>query len=229
MTLPDFFFENKARKKGYRVIAGVDEVGRGCFAGPVVAAAVAFAPINNYQFTIFNKLQNKIIINDSKKLTQKQRKRANYWIKRNAVCYGIGKASVPEINKFGIKKASEIAFRRAIRNCNKRIDYLLIDAFYVPYVKGLRRKNQKSIIKGDTKSVSIAAASIVAKVYRDKLMTSLSEKSRYKKYGWDENKGYGTLKHRKTIQKYGLTKLHRKQFVQTWLSNLELRSNNLKS
>lgn len=220
MKFPDYAFENKAHKKGYHIVAGVDEVGRGAFAGPVVAAAVAFAPINNYQLSIFNKLQNKIIINDSKKLNPKQRERASYWIKRKALCYGIGKASVWEINKFGIKKATETAFRRAIKNCNKRIDYLLIDAFYIPYVRGLRRKNQTPIIKGDTKSVSIAAASIIAKVFRDKLMANLSENFKYRKYHWDSNKGYGTKIHQEAIKKHGLTKLHRKKFVETYLNKI---------
>lgn len=190
------------------MIAGVDEVGRGCFAGPVVAGCVAFWQI-----------PNNIKINDSKKLNPKQRERAAFWIKRNALCYGIGKASVAEINKLGIKKASEIAFRRAIKNCNKRIDYLLIDAFYIPYIKGLRRKNQKPIIKGDNKSVSIAAASIIAKVYRDKLMTKLAQNPKYKKYNWDKNKGYGTLAHRKAIQNNGISRMHRKKFVETFLSH----------
>ncbi|MGA3292284.1 MAG: ribonuclease HII [Candidatus Microgenomates bacterium] len=219
MTLPDFSFEKKLQKQGYKFIAGVDEVGRGCFAGPVVAAAVAFVPINNYQFTIFNKLQNKIIINDSKQLTPRQRELASFWIKRNAYCYGIGKAGVGEINKFGIKKATEIAFRKAIKNCNERIDYLLIDAFYIPYVKGLRRKNQKPIIKGDTKSISIAAASIIAKVYRDSLMTNLNKNPKYRKYKWAKNKGYGTKQHQEAIKKYGSTRQHRKQFVETWINN----------
>lgn len=250
MNLPDFSFEKTIAKKGYKMIAGVDEVGRGSFAGPVVAAAVAFAPINNYKFTIFNKSKIErvtraggtqgrgpvlvsrrkgpgagerqdphVVINDSKKLTSKSREIASFWIKRNALCYGIGWASVSQINRYGIKKASEIAFRRAIKNCNKRIDYLLIDAFYAPYVRGLRRKNQKPIVKGDSKSFSIAAASIIAKVYRDKLMTKLADKPKYKKYNWDKNKGYGTVNHLKAIAKYGITRLHRIQFVQTWLSN----------
>jgi ribonuclease HII len=139
---------------------------------------------------------------------------------------------VAQINNLGIKKASEIAFRRAIANCKQslpqggklKIDYLLIDAFYIPYVKGLRRKNQKAIIKGDTKSISIAAASIIAKVYRDKLMQKLGKHPKYKKYGWGRNKGYGTLEHRSAIKKYGITRQHRKQFVATWLSKLEARS-----
>lgn len=241
MTLPDFSFEKNVSKKGYRFIAGVDEVGRGSFAGPVVAAAVAFTAgfVNGGVLPLgspraippANKLgapslgppasrHPSVVINDSKKLTPKQRELASFWIKKKALCYGIGWASVTQINKLGIKKASEIAFRSAIKNCNRRIDYLLIDAFYIPYIKGLRRKNQKPIIKGDTKSVSIAAASIIAKVYRDKLMWKLSMNPKYKKYGWSKNMGYGTLSHRKAIKKYGITRLHRNKFVETFLSKL---------
>ena len=210
MKLPNFSFEKKLHKKGYRVIAGVDEVGRGCFAGPVVAAAVSFAPNQ--------KCDPKIKINDSKKLSPKQREKADEWIRKNADAWGIGSASVSQINKLGIKKASEIAFRKAIKDCGIEINYLLIDAFYIPHVKGLRRKNQKPIVRGDTKSVSIAAASIIAKVYRDKLMTNLGKKLKLRKYKWAKNKGYGTLEHRKAIKKYGLTRHHRKLFVETWLS-----------
>jgi ribonuclease HII len=212
MSLPDFSFEKKLRKQGYKLIAGVDEVGRGCFAGPVVAGCV----ILNRQISEYANKQ--IIINDSKLLSPKRREIADIWIRKNAVAFGIGAAGVSQINRLGIKKATEIAFRRAIKNCGVEIDYLLIDAFYIPYVKGLRRRNQKAIIKGDTKSVSIAAASIVAKVYRDKLMINLSKKPKYKKYKWGENKGYGTKGHQKMIRKYGISRLHRKQFVETWLS-----------
>ncbi|HUC94666.1 MAG TPA: ribonuclease HII [Candidatus Saccharimonadales bacterium] len=219
MTLPDFSFERKLYKKGYRIIAGVDEVGRGCFAGPVVAAAVAFAPNSNFQIPISNQFSKKIIINDSKKLSPKQREIADKWIRKNALAWGVGSANVGQINRLGIKKASEIAFRKAIKTCGVEINYLLIDAFFIPYVRGLRRKNQKPIIKGDTKSVSIAAASIIAKVYRDKLMTDLGKKPKYRKYKWVRNKGYGTLEHRKAIKKYGLTRQHRKQFVETWINN----------
>lgn len=214
----NFCYEKQVVKKGYRVIAGADEVGRGCFAGPVVAGCVAFTPTQILNHRIQNRNSN-LKINDSKKLTQKQRERANFWIKRNALCYGIGWASVAQINRFGIKKASEIAFRKATKHCGKRVDYLLIDAFYIPYVKGLRRKNQKAIIKGDTKSVSIAAASIIAKVYRDKLMAKLAQDPKYRKYKWDKNKGYGTPEHGKAIKKYGLTRQHRKKFVETYINN----------
>lgn len=211
MSLPDFSFEKKLQRQGYRLIAGVDEVGRGCFAGPVVAGCAIF----NKQ--IYKMSDIPVRINDSKKLTAKQRKIADKWIRKNAEGFGVGSAGVSQINRLGIKKATEIAFRKAIKNCGVEINYLLIDAFYIPYVKGLRRRNQKAIIHGDTKSISIAAASIVAKVYRDKLMTDLSKKPRYRKYKWDRNKGYGTKVHRNMILKYGTTNLHRKQFVETWL------------
>ena len=215
MTFPDFSFERKYWKKGFRVVAGADEVGRGCFAGPVVAGCVAFT-LNSR----FDELASKkIFINDSKKVTPKRREVASFWIKKNALCYGIGWATVGEINRLGIKKASEIAFRRAIKNCGRRIEYLLIDAFFIPHTKGLKRKNQKPIIKGDARSFSIASASIIAKVYRDRLMTNLSGRKRYEKYHWDKNKGYGTLSHRKAIKKYGTTKLHRKKFVETYIKN----------
>jgi ribonuclease HII len=213
MTLPDFSFEKKLYKKGYKIIAGVDEVGRGCFAGAVVAGCVVFSLDSRFQ------IPDSVLINDSKKLSPKKRKTTDKWIRENAFAFGIGQASVSQINRLGIKKASEIAFRKAIKNCDIEINYLLIDAFYIPYVKGLRRRNQKPIIKGDTKSVSIAAASIIAKVYRDRLMLGLSKRPKYRKYGWGRNKGYGTLEHRKAIKKYGLTRQHRKQFVATWINN----------
>ncbi len=210
MILPDFSFEKKLWKK-YKFVAGMDEVGRGSFAGPVVTACV-----------IFPQISIKVLINDSKKLSSKQRKVSDIWIRENAIAFGIGEASVAQINKFGIKKATEIAFRKAISNINKarKVEYLLMDAFYVPYVKGLKRKNQLAIVKGDQKSLSIAAASIIAKVYRDKLMVNLSKNRSFKKYGWEKNKGYGTKGHRDAISKHGTTKHHRKQFIETWLSKI---------
>jgi len=232
MTTPDFSFENKLHKKGFKLIAGMDEVGRGSFAGPVVAAAVAFnKQISNLAFRRLNvskyanitlrdkQIAEGIKINDSKQLTAKQRELADVWIRKNAIAFGIGQASVTQINKFGIKKATEIAFRKAITSCGVKIDFLLMDAFYVPYLRGLRHKNQLAIIKGDTKSISIAAASIIAKVYRDRLMTKLSKQPKYKKYKWDENKGYGTKSHQDAIQKYGVTSMHRKQFVKNCVSS----------
>ena len=255
MTLPDFSFERRLHKQGYKLIAGVDEVGRGSFAGPVVAGCVIFNPVGVLSLASPTALPpankrgapsvvppgsrhpfSSVRINDSKKLSPKQREIADKWIRGNARAFGIGQASVSQINRFGIKKATEIAFRKAIVNCSPSgggklsIDYLLIDAFYIPRVLGLRRKNparnashsdaggQKAIKKGDTMSISIAAASIVAKVYRDKLMVSLDKQSKYKKYGWAQNKGYGTRVHREAIKIYGVTKLHRKQFVRNYVT-----------
>lgn len=272
MKFPDFTFERKRWLKKYKFVCGIDEVGRGCFAGPVFAAAVVFDKskigIMNNELRIRN-----IKINDSKKLTSKQREKASVWIKKNALSWGVGSASVSQINKVGIKKATEVAFREAISEVQKILVrpavvryqdttilskdsslnisiseypsiFLLIDAFYVPYVRGLNmpRKNartspalqdlrarQLAIIKGDSKVISIAAASILAKVERDKHMTTLSKNPNYKKYGWEENKGYGTLKHRSAIKKYGITKLHRIKFVETFLNKLETQRSNVKS
>jgi ribonuclease HII len=234
MTFPDFLFERKLHKQGYKLIAGIDEVGRGAFAGAVVAGCVVF---NNQ---IYKSANLQIKIDDSKKLTSKQREKADKWIRENCLACAVGSASVAQINKLGIKKATEIAFRKAVREANNclqstdyrllpkektvdrrpfAIDYLLIDAFNIPRVSGLPLHKQNAIIKGDSRSISIAAASIIAKVHRDNLMTSLSKKSKYKKYQWHKNKGYGTREHREAISKYGATRLHRKTFVNTWLIN----------
>lgn len=216
MEYPNFSFEKKLWKKGYRLIAGCDEVGRGCFAGPVVAGAVVF-PKDLI-------IDEGITINDSKQVKPRKREVASVWIKKNAISWGIGEVPVSAINRLGLGKATQMAFRRAIKDANTclesaKINFLLIDAFYIPFTKSLRRKNQKPIIKGDTKSFSIAAASIIAKVYRDKKMLALSKKPKFKKYGWGRNKGYGTKEHQNAIKKFGLTRYHRKQFVETFLSH----------
>lgn len=220
--MPDFVYERSLWQKGIKLVAGCDEVGRGCFAGPVVAGCVVFSP--NTIYTLQGASLKGVKINDSKKLTPSQRTKAAVWIKRNALSWGIGETSAALINKIGIVKATNRAFRLAVRNTNSKIGYLLIDAFYIPFVIGLRRKNQKAIIKGDEKSVSIAAASIIAKVYRDNLMATLSKN--HKVYGWEENKGYGTKKHREAIKKYGLTKYHRKQFVETYIKKSKIQKTN---
>lgn len=204
-----FLYERRLWKEGFRNVVGADEVGRGAFAGPVVAGAVALAPMSNVQLPIYNEKGEKIIINDSKKMTPRQRERAARWIKGNALCWGIGQASVAEINRLGMAKATRMAFRRAI--AGKNADFLLIDAFYLPYTKGLRRKNQLAIVNGDEKSASIAAASIIAKVHRDRAMRTLSRK--HPQYGWGKNKGYGTREHREAIKRHGVTRLHRKVFI----------------
>ncbi len=228
MKLPDFSFEKELWNKGLTAVAGADEVGRGAFAGPVIAACVVFPTAIS--------LGKGVFIHDSKLLTPKQRQKANLWIRGNCLTFGIGKAGVAQINKLGIKKATECAFRRAVISANKKmvgeviIDHLLVDAFFVPrlanmpvgsvnkagdksYTKVMLGAKQTAIVKGDRISVSIAAASIVAKVYRDKLMQNLAKKVSYRQYLWDRNKGYGTTAHRYAIKQFGLTKHHRTTFI----------------
>lgn len=207
--MPNFTFENECWKRGVKLLGGIDEVGRGALAGPVVASCVVF-PAN-----FLNDFPSQIIIKDSKKLTPKQRNLANIWIQSNCI-FGIGIASVVEINNYGIVKATHKANRRAIKSTKIDIEELLIDAFYIP---GIFKGRQKAIIRGDNLSISIAAASIVAKVYRDELMANLAVKPKYQKYFWQNNKGYGTLTHRNAIKKHGTTNLHRNLFVRKIISN----------
>ena len=205
MKFPNFAYERKLWAKGNSVVTGADEVGRGSFAGPVVAACVVFPR--------GIKIPGDIKIDDSKKLSAKKRGISSVWIKENSLAWGIGEVPVGLINRIGMAKATLAAFRRAVANTKAKIDFLLMDAFYIPFVKGIRRKNQLAIIDGDAKCFSIAGASIIAKVYRDALMQKLGRDPKYRNYDWESNKGYGTKKHREAIEKYGLTRHHRKQFV----------------
>lgn len=220
MSSPNFFFEKKLWKKGIKYVVGMDEVGRGCFAGSVVVGCVCFS-----KGIIIPK---DIYINDSKKVTKKRREIASVWIKENVETWGMGEASVSEINRLGMGKATKVAFRRAVGNANKRlhkrIQYLLIDAFYIPYLRGFpiyknssKKGYQMPIVNGDEKSISIAAASIIAKVYRDEIMERIGNRKIYKKYDWINNKGYATKKHQKAILRYGTVKHHRRQFINTFL------------
>ncbi len=195
---PTFDEENTLREKGFQYIAGVDEVGRGCFAGPVVSAAVILPP----DFSLFT-----TEINDSKLLSPQKRVRLAKIIKTHAIAYAIAEVGVGAINKYGIGKATQISFRKAIKLLPMRPDFILIDAFYI---RRVNREHQKAIIHGDSLSISIAAASIIAKVYRDELMGKLH--ARYPKYEFVINKGYGTKKHQEAIRNYGLSRLHRSSF-----------------
>jgi len=234
---PNFSEEKKLWRRGYLHVAGVDEVGRGCFAGPVVAAAVVF-PKPDKRGT--SKKIGELGINDSKLLRPRQREKLAEEIKKQALGWDVTEIGVSTINRLGIGKATQKAMRKSISDLEKKlqekhasqketrcslIDYVLVDAFYVRYLKGLpagrqirgskaRDGRQKAIINGDSRSISIAAASILAKVYRDQLMRRLSKK--YPQYEWGKNKGYGTKLHQKAIKRYGLTRFHRKQFVKTW-------------
>ncbi len=183
--------------------AGVDEVGRGCLAGPVVSAAV-----------ILKKSICLEILKDSKKITFKKRELISKHIRKNSY-FGIGVASVNEILKLNILNASLLAMKRAINQLEIKPDLTLIDGNFAP--KSL--KNYKTIINGDNKVKVISAASIVAKVYRDRLMIKLSKK--FSNYAWERNFGYGTKAHLEGLKKYGVTLHHRKSFkpVHKILSN----------
>lgn len=194
---PTFEFETRLWDSGLSHIAGVDEVGRGCFAGPVVAAAVILPA----GFSATDK------INDSKKLSPKVRKELAQVIKKHAVAFSIAEISVPVINELGIGKATQQAFKSAITNLTVAPDHILMDAFLIT---DIAPTVQTPIIHGDQLSISIAAASIIAKVYRDELMEKLHEQ--YEIYDFFTNKGYGTKKHRDAIGIHGLCDLHRTSF-----------------
>ena len=191
-----------------KIIAGVDEVGRGSLIGPVYAAAV-----------ILKSNINKKELKDSKKLNKNKREALAKYIKRNSV-WAIGSASLREIEKINILNASLLAMKRAIIKLKKKPTLVLIDGNKVPEIKNYKLK---SIIKGDQKISEISAASIIAKVSRDRLVTNLSKN--FKKYNWAKNAGYGTRDHVMAIEKYGVTKFHRKSFkpIHNMLSPKKIR------
>ena len=188
-------FENELYESGIKYIAGIDEVGRGPLVGPVVTAAVIL-PRDFYDERI----------NDSKKLTEKKRELLYDVIMENAVSVGIGISSEDVIDEINILEATKKAMIEAVNNLSVKPEYLLIDA-----VKLNIDIPQISIIKGDAKSESIAAASIVAKVTRDRMMIELDKL--HPEYDFKHNKGYGTKKHIEAIEKYGIIKEHRKTFA----------------
>ena len=175
-------------------VAGVDEVGRGPLAGPVVAAAVII-DINNIPDGI----------NDSKKLSKINRLKISDEIKKHSI-FSIAEASVKEIDEINILQASLLAMKRAIEGLAKKPRTILVDGKFKPKTNFITH----SIIKGDTQSLSIAASSIIAKVYRDNLMRDFSKK--YPEYLWEKNAGYGTKEHLLAIKKCGITSIHRKSF-----------------
>ena len=176
------------------ITAGVDEVGRGCLAGPVVSAAVILKDGINLK-----------LLKDSKKITFKKRLEISDHIKKNSL-FSIGIASVEEILKLNILGASLLSMKRAIEKLTVKPSLILIDGNFAP--EGL--KNFKTVINGDEKIKAISAASIIAKVYRDKIMIRLSEK--FTNYAWEKNFGYGTRAHLEGLKKFGITSHHRKDF-----------------
>ena len=185
------------------ITAGVDEVGRGCLAGPVVSAAI-----------ILKEGINLSLLKDSKKISFKKRIEIAKHIKLHSI-YSVGMASVEEILKINILQAALLSMKRAIEKLSVKPELILIDGNFAP--KGLT--NFKTIINGDEKVKSISAASIIAKVYRDELMIKLSEK--FKNYAWERNFGYGTKAHIEGLKKFGITSHHRKGFkpIHKMLSN----------
>ncbi|RSD28041.1 ribonuclease HII [Mesobacillus subterraneus] len=194
-------FERKYRAEGYRLIAGIDEAGRGPLAGPVVAGAVIL-PEDFYLPGL----------NDSKKLTEPKREEYFEIIKREAAAIGIGIVSAGEIDDINILQASKKAMVSAVDRLGTTPDFLLVDAVKLetPYPF-------EALIKGDARSISIAAASIIAKVTRDRLMKEIAKE--YPQYGFQANMGYGTAEHLKAIREYGATPHHRKTFapVREWV------------
>jgi len=194
-TGPTYFYETEAIQNGATYIAGVDEVGRGPFAGPVVAAAVRLDPDNIPEG-----------MNDSKKLTHQKRLRISEELHRVADV-SIAQASVAEIDRLNILQASMLAMERAVLGLSRNADHVLVDGNRVP--AGLRGRGV-GLVKGDARSLSISAASIVAKIWRDQLMVDLAQQ--YPGYGWERNAGYGTLAHRLALQNLGVTPHHRRSF-----------------
>jgi len=200
--MPDLNFEKVLWSKNYNNIAGIDEVGRGSWAGPLVVGAVIL-PKN---FVVPSGFA------DSKHVRSLARKKFAQYIYKHAKTWSIAEIPVSVINRLGIGKATHIGFRKAVRMLSPRPDFLLVDAFYI---KQLNRKNQKAIIHGDEKSASIAAASIIAKVYRDNLMKKLGKI--YPLYCFAKHKGYGTTIHQNAIKQYGFSKIHRRSFNLSFL------------
>lgn len=198
MAMPNFSEEKKLWKRGVLRVCGLDEAGRGPLAGPVVAAAVSV----KFQVSSF-KLQG---VNDSKKLTEKQREELFELLTNHAdIEFGVGIVSEKIIDKINILEASKLAMKKAVENLQP--DYLLIDGnFLLDMVV-----NQKAVIKGDSKVFSIAAASIIAKVTRDRIMRQMDKT--YPEYGFVKHKGYGTAAHLASLKKYGLSPIHRLTFA----------------
>lgn len=194
--LPDFTAEKALLQTGKAIVIGVDEVGRGPWAGPVVAAAVCLNP---------NDLP--VGATDSKKLSAKKREVLSAEIKQKAK-WCIAEASVEEVDTLNIREATLLAMKRAVDGLNLVVDHTFIDGNAMP--KNLVSQTAECVIKGDSKVMSIACASIIAKVYRDAMMAKLSEQ--FPHYAWERNAGYGTKAHQEGLAVHGITPHHRKSF-----------------
>jgi ribonuclease HII len=203
-------FENMAWSRGCRRIAGIDEVGRGALAGPVVAACVQLDPQRIPPG-----------IDDSKKLNDRERRLLNEQILRRAVAVGLGSAAPDLIDRVNVYNATKLAMKAALLSMPSTPDFLFIDAVKLHDIS----ISCLSITKGDQRSVSIAAASIVAKVYRDDLMIEYAE--RYPEYRFAAHKGYGTAVHVLALKRFGPSVIHRFSFTPVWNENMEWKSREL--
>ena len=193
-NIDPYKYENELKNKGIKLIAGVDEVGRGPLVGPVVTACVILPDNFNLEG-----------LTDSKKLTEKKRDFYYDEIMKQAISVGVGIVSNEEIDKINIYEATKVAMKQAIDNCNIKPEHVLIDAMKLDL-----DIPSTSIIKGDLLSISISAASVIAKVTRDRMMYELDEK--YPMYDFKSNKGYPTKKHMEAIKEYGIIPEHRKSY-----------------
>lgn len=192
-------FENEAYENGYTCICGVDEAGRGPLAGPVFAAAVVLG-------------KGQIIegVNDSKKLSEKKREALFDKIKEEALCYSIASVDEKNIDEINILNATFLAMKKAVEGLEIKPDYAMIDGNKTPDLF----IDCESVVKGDANSVSIAAASILAKVSRDRYMLEMAKK--YPEYQFEKHKGYGTKLHYQMLDEYGPSEIHRQTFLKTW-------------
>ncbi len=199
--MPDYEFEKAAVNSGFSCICGVDEAGRGPLAGPVCAAAVILP-------------EGAVIegLDDSKKLTEKKRERLYDIIKQTAVAYSVAYGTLEEIETVNILEATYLAMNRAIAGLSVKPDFALIDGNRVP--RGIKIPCE-TVVKGDSKSMSVAAASVLAKVTRDRLMLEYDKK--YPEYNFKKHKGYGTKEHTELIKQYGPCEIHRLSFLKNIL------------
>lgn len=192
--------EHSLFEKGYSLVAGVDEAGRGPLADEVYAAAVILPPDACIEG-----------LNDSKKLSEKKREKLFDEIKEIALCYAVATASVEEIDEFNIRNATYMAMNRAIEALDISPDYVIVDGDCIKECK----YPYECIVKGDAKSLSIAAASVLAKVSRDRHMLEMAEK--YPQYGFEKHKGYGTKAHIAALKEFGACEIHRKTFIKKFV------------
>ncbi len=214
MKYPNFKLEKQKLNEGYTAVIGCDEAGRGCLAGPVVAAAVILNPVAAAKRKGWYKE-----LNDSKKLTAEKRFMLEKILRKEALAFGIGAAHPEVIDRMNIHHANLLAMKRAVTNAHKMFShgtitttsFVIVDGKFI--VPGIELE-QEAVVKADALALSVAAASILAKTYRDRLMMRLSKK--YPNYGFEVHKGYATKKHREALATHGLSEIHRKTFCGTY-------------